>query len=153
MGRRLDPGIGVLARSAFYARVGLACELFGLVSGASVLDNLMTFLLYHREGPKGDLEARARGILGSLGFGGEAATANCALLGKPQRTLGLVALAIAKDPPLVILERPRHFLGPLFPRAWERLGQMGPKTATLVLALATEPHDDLDFDLRLSLKP
>ncbi|MDR2339446.1 MAG: hypothetical protein LBF40_04860 [Deltaproteobacteria bacterium] len=152
-GRGMDAGKGVLERSALYARIGIVCELFGLLPGVSPLNNLMAYSLYHLGDPKKDLEARCVRILKGLGFGEAPMRVPCSELNKPYRTLGLVGLAIAKEPPLVIIERPKRFLGRLFPKAWgfltEECGKGG--GSILVLALKGEDYGDLDFHQRVRM--
>ncbi|MDR2406312.1 MAG: hypothetical protein LBE27_08090 [Deltaproteobacteria bacterium] len=152
--RKMDIRQDLLTRSRIYRQMGLVVELVSLLSDLSAAANLMTFLLYHRPEDHSILQRRAEGILAGLGFTKALMCAPTHQLNKAFKTLGLVALGIAKEPPIIILERPKHFLGRMFSRAWNLLIEEAKAkgTGVLVLALATENYKDLDFDTRVVLK-
>jgi ABC-type transporter Mla maintaining outer membrane lipid asymmetry ATPase subunit MlaF len=152
MSWQMDVRLDVLDRSHIYKDIGFACESFGLISGLSPFDNIQTFLLYHSDLPLPALERRAYDSLALMGLTDSQMVALSSHLNRAYRTLGAIALSLAKGAPLIILERPRHRLGRLFTRAWETLASKpGGSAAVLILALRSEPYDDLALDRRIDL--
>jgi ABC-type transporter Mla maintaining outer membrane lipid asymmetry ATPase subunit MlaF len=151
--KRADTRQSTLERADMYRRIGLLSEICGMVSGMSALDNLLTFLHYHAGGGGAALRKRAEAILRSLGFSGRMMSVVSSSLSRTYRMLGSCALAVAKEPELIILERPRHYLGRLFDGAWRAFEELreGNGTAVMVAALRKEPYSDLDFSQKLGL--
>jgi ABC-type transporter Mla maintaining outer membrane lipid asymmetry ATPase subunit MlaF len=153
--RKVDVKKDILSRIKVYKQIGLVVELVSLLNDQSAFDNLMTFLLYSSSDDPKILKDKAYEILSNLGFTIELMHTLTPNLNKAYQTLGLLGLAIAKEAPLIIIERPKHFMGRMFYRAWDYLKKNTAcqNAGILVLALISEYYNDLDLDVKGVMKP
>jgi len=99
----------------FFRRIGYVDRQIQLIGSLSLLDNLLLFYQYARR--KDGLE-RSRAILDSLHLA-DHEHLRADELPEPQRRLGLYALAFAKEPRLLLMERPGQFLDRDFDLVWD----------------------------------
>jgi ABC-type ATPase involved in cell division len=149
--KKMDRHLNILERSGLYRQIGLITRSFGLIAGLSVSDNLLTFLLYHSKLDKPLLKERILRIQNLLGFGDKLGRTPFSSLSDNHKALGAVALCLAKQPPLIVMERPGYLLGRLFSSAWEQIDKLNSLTGAsiLVLALPSEDYGGFKFDRTL----
>ncbi|MDR2200078.1 MAG: ATP-binding cassette domain-containing protein [Deltaproteobacteria bacterium] len=151
--KRMETRLDTLERAGLYKKIGLVCDFLGLIARLTVHDNILAYYLYHSPENPRELERRTRDLLHGLGFSQSLMDASFASLHKVQKNLASLALTLAKEPPLMLLERPKYRLGRFFPRSWERILECSAASggAILALALQSEDYQDLGFDKTIDL--
>lgn len=101
----------------FYRQIGYVDRQIQLIGALSLLDNLLLFYQYAR---REDGLGRSREILERLNLA-DYEHLRADELPEPQRRLGLYALAFAKEPRLLLIERPNQFLDRDFDLVWDSI--------------------------------
>lgn len=96
------------------SQIGMIFQTFNLLQGFSALENVMAALMFSTL-PRAEYDARARGLLGSLGIARVTSRVENLSVGQQQRVA--VARAVACRPALVLADEPTASLDPENARA------------------------------------
>jgi len=110
-GIRMSALRGAARDEARGKRVGMIFQTFNLLHGFSALENVLAALMFSAI-PPAEHEARARGLLGTLGLGADLADAEVDRLSVGQQQRVAVARALAGRPALVLADEPTASLDP-----------------------------------------
>ena len=108
-GARIDLLRGAARDRARGTRIGMIFQTFNLLHGFSALENVLAALMFSAMPPR-EHEARARGLLGTLGLPDADADVDRLSVGQQQRVA--VARALAARPVLVLADEPTASLDP-----------------------------------------
>jgi len=131
-------------------KVGIVFQLHHLFSHLTALQNVVLAQVHALHVPHDLAEARARGLLGSLGVLERAHALPAELSGGEAQRVA-IARALATDPPLLLMDEPTASLDPA------RRGELGETLEGLTRAgrtLLLATHDDdfaLDFATRVAI--
>ncbi|MDR1166161.1 MAG: hypothetical protein LBO66_09940 [Deltaproteobacteria bacterium] len=142
-GQRPPASYGALESAKFNLKVSLVRRDLQLLSGASLYENLRLFQRYNISRPRGELREQAQKLLFRFRLEDWAYDSLTQELPEKKRRLGLYALALIKEPRLVILERPRQFLDRDYPLALQILNEERAANGLSALALG-RPQEDYE---------
>jgi ABC-type ATPase involved in cell division len=151
-GKCLSQDMGLAEHYRYNRDMGLVHRDAALLFGKTLYDNLMLQLLYNKKDHHRRLRRLAERVILDLKLEDYAWSMPTEELPEDERRLGLFALALAKEPSLFILERPRQFLEEDFELVWQLLEKSKKKgAAILVLDRPTEYYDETLFDVNIEI--
>jgi ABC-type cobalamin/Fe3+-siderophores transport system ATPase subunit len=150
----LGPKSGPGERLALFKKVALVDSHSALLSGTRLIDTMIVDLEYNQGRSPGEAKAAAMEVLARLGLA-DLAMESIASLDGPEHGLAVMALALCRKAPLLVLDRPRSLVDDQgLALLWPALAQaLKVNRAALVLDYSPAPYPEGLFAQILSLSP